>query len=502
MIALLFALSALIAEPGAAASPLRTPVAAHAAQDIDDLETQLRSNDERERRTAVQELVALGSEEAWDLVLDALEDPFGQVADEAQLALPGLPIPLWTELTGKRGLKSKADHVPLRVAEALGRFPEALDEKVFVAALDHKDPDVRRSVLWSCERLGYRKELSSKNGKVVDAIRALASKDKVPAVRAQALVALATIDPGAIQPLALEFAIAKDAVMRAAAAEMIQYLPGSRRLSSAQWARQDPAFVVRLRAYDAVAGLGERAAVAFLVESLGLEERLRLRWRLVEHLRSSSGLKHGLDERPWKDWLERLPEDWTPERGGEESELGDEETASFAGLPVLSDRVSFLIDFSGSMWEERDGKTRKERVDAELRTALERLDPEVKFNLLPFAARVLQWQKSLTGARPRDVGKALKWFEGCKESGTGDYWSAMKQALVEPGIDTMIVLGDGAPSGGHRWNIDLMKELWRHENRFYGVAVDALLIGAKGRVRRGWGELCETSGGRVLDVEL
>lgn len=502
MIALLLALAAAAPEPTVAASHFAPLSAARPAQDVDALETQLRSDDERERRTAVQELVKIGSEEAWDLVLDALEDPFGQVADEAQLALPGLPIPLWSELAGKRGLKSKADHVPLRVAEALGRFPEALDEKFFVGALDHKDPDVRRSVLWSCERLGYRKELSSRNGKVVDAIRALASKDKVPAVRAQALVALATLDPGAVQPIVLEFALAKDSVMRAASAEMIQYLPGGRRLSSAQWARQDTAFVVRLRAYDAVAGLGDRAAVAFLVESLGIEKQLRLRWRLVDHLRAKSGLKYGLDERPWQDWLERLPEDWTPKSRREESELGDEQTASFAGLPVLSDRVSFLIDFSGSMWEERDGETRKQRVDAELRTALERLDPKVTFNVFPFAARVLQWQKSLTAARPRDVQKALKWFEACKERGTGDYWAAMMQALDEPGVDTLIVLGDGAPSGGHRWNIDLMKELWRHENRFRGVAVDALLVGAKGRLRGGWVDLCEASGGRVIDVEL
>jgi HEAT repeat protein len=470
-------------------------------EELDALEQQLRDRDQRERRKAVQGLVQVGSPEAWELVLDALEDTHGQVADEAQLALPGLPVEMRGELFGKRGLGSRREIVALRVAEALGRMPQAPEASTLVKALGHKDPDVRRSLLWSIERLAARKELSSRDGALVDAVRDMTRKEKDARVRAQAVSALGALDPGAIQQMALEYVLAKEPEVRAAVAEMLRYLPMDRLGPSLGWTRKDPAPVVRMYGYDALAPRTEKAAMQLLATCLGEETSLRLRWRIVGHLRAASGLKHGLDPRPWQLWAEELRDGWKRASGARDLEE-EAVTSSFAGLPLLSDRMSFLIDFSGSMWQERDGKTRKQRVDEALRAALEKLEAETSFNVFAFTKTVRSWKGSLTPARKKDVRKAIDWFEGSKDQGTGDYWAAMMEAAADPDVDTLILLGDGAPSGGARWNVELIRDLWRHENRYRGIAVDMVLVEANGRLAGLWKELCDQCGGRALEVDL
>jgi len=493
-------LLAVLALSGPAAGELQ-PSTGAPVQDLESLEQQLRDRSQIERRKAVQGLVELDTPEAWDLVLDALEDTHGQVADEAQLALPGLPVEMWDELFGKRGLKSKREIVALRVAEALGRFPRTPEPRELVRALSTKDAEVRRALLWSFERLAWRQELSARDGELVDAVREMTRKEKDPRTRAQAVSALGSLDSGAIEQMAIEFVLAKEPEVRAAVAEMLRYLPLERLAPSYGWTRKDASPLVRMYGHDALAPRQEKEAMRLLVSGLAEEPSLRLRWRIVRQLRKASGLKHGLDVRPWRLWAEDLEDGWR--RADKLPEVEEEQvTSSFAGLPLYSDRLSFLIDFSGSMWVEKDGKTRKQRVDEELRSTLERLDDDTRFNLFVVTATVQGWKKQLTPAKKKDVRKAIDWFEGRSDRGTGDYWAAMMRAAEDPEVDSLILLGDGAPSGGARWNVELIRDLWRHENRYRGLSVDMILVEANGRLERLWTELCEASGGRLLEVEL
>ena len=80
-----------------------------AGDDLAQLEKKLHSPDERERRSAVQDLAKLDSKEALSHVLDALADVSAQVADEAEVQLAKLvrSPELLAELCGKRGLLAK-----------------------------------------------------------------------------------------------------------------------------------------------------------------------------------------------------------------------------------------------------------------------------------------------------------------------------------------------------------------------------------------------------------
>jgi hypothetical protein len=124
------------------------------------------------------------------------------------------------------------------------------------------------------------------------------------------------------------------------------------------------------------------------------------------------------------------------------------------------------------------------------------------FNVIPYTDVPIPWEKTLQPATPQNVAKALKFFTGCKASGKGNFWDAAQLALESPDVDTILVLTDGAPTGGHRWNVDLMHELYVERNRFRHVALDAVIVDAKKGMQERWRKFCEATGGRMLAVEL
>ncbi|MDG2142209.1 MAG: hypothetical protein P8N31_01510 [Planctomycetota bacterium] len=466
------------------------------------LKADYRGSNNAKRREAVKNLVKLDTADAWELVIDALADPISQVADEAQIGIANLPGDKHGELFGKRGLGSKREIAALRVAEALGRMHVEFTDKQFGKGLAHKSSDVRRSTLWSLERLARRGIIQGASQEVLKQVTKIARKDKEEVVQAHALVTLAALNEAAAVEFVLDFWAAKSAVKRTAAMEIIDLVPARGRMALLRLAIDDPAFSVRLSAYDSARKLGHQAAMKFLVDALEKEPRPRCAWHIVNHLRSSTGMKYGLDPRPWRDWFANQPIEWKAGEGKPEGEVGEDGTTSLAGMRVISSHVTFLIDFSGSMWKETDGKTLKQLVDVEMRQALEGLKPEVMFNVQPYTDDSTLWGKKLKPASERNVKKAIAFFEGCTMRGKGDFWSAMQIAMKDQDVDTLMLLGDGAPSGGQRWNMTLMKRLFKHENRFRRIALDSLLVGANGFITGQWETISLESGGRCMSVDL
>ena len=473
--------------------------AAALPQDLADLERELRSSNDKERQRAVHGLSALDSEEAWELVLRALADPAPMVADEAQLQLAQIPSGEVLELAlGKRGLRSRDDLVRLRVAEALGRVALDIPAEVFVPPLGDRSPEVRRALAWSVERRGLRGD-----EQLDEALTAAYRDDRDPGVRAACLLAGNAGAPPGIALLAT-FAFCDDEApeVRAASVLLTRVAETEKVIDILRLGAEDPSPSVRTVVAEELAARGDAPSARALVDVLERETTLRLRWRVVELLQGVSGRKHRLDVRPWRDWADELPRDWSGAERAVEVDHGPV-TAALAGLPILSERIVFLIDLSGSIWMKGDdGRTRKELVDEELRIALEALGPEQHFNLIPYTGAPIPWKKGLTAATRADVKKALKWFRGRKDQGVGDLWGALTLAMADPEVDTIVALGDGAPSGGERWNLRLMKDLFLERNRFRRIALDAVLTDPPPSIVRYWREMTAESGGRLLEISF
>lgn len=506
----LLVLALLAPAPHALAEPL-APVAfaAQKSGELDAAAKKLKDPDEKIRRDAVIEIAKHDTPQAWALVLDALRDPSSRVADEAQVQLGSVTdTKVIGELLGGKGLSAADTWTRLRVAEALGRITADIDGVVLAQQLDEKDDEVRRTLLWTIERRARAKHVpETARVKMFPVLEKLAAKDRSPAVRSAALAAITVIDKARGRELA-EIAIGdKDATVRAGGLHAARDLENVHKLGLANRFADDADEAVRAEAIDLLESVGSKAGVTKLVARLEKETNLRLRWRIVAALQRLSGSDLELNVPYWKKWADGLPDTFAPAtaKPGEKKPApkAPEGTNVFMGLPVLTERVAILVDFSGSLWEKRaDGKTRKETVDAELKRTLEQLTPTTKFNVIPYTKDPIPWEKALVPATKENVARALDFFTKCKESGKGNVWDAIELALKDPEVDTLLVLTDGAPTGGRRWNLELMRALFAEKNRFRHVAVDAVLVGAGKFLQGEWTKLCEENNGRIETLDL
>jgi len=464
----------------------------------------LEEPDPRTRRSAVRRLAELGTPDVWDSILEALEDPEPEVADEAQLRLAAIPPDEAERLFGRDGLRSPDELVRARVAEALGRLSFAPDGVELAKRTRRKPAHVARLIAWSIERLARRGRLAGEPERIGRQLAKTWRMANEPGVRAAAWLALAVVQPDVAQEWVGETLGERDPTLRSAALLVARGLPDEG-VGAARARIDDPATRVRATALETLERAGTKDAVAALLERLNREPSRRLALQVLEALQRLSGRKHRTDPRPWRDWIESLPEDWRADRrpaGRVHEDTRERRSRTLERIPILSDRIAILIDLSGSIWRERDdGRTRKEALDVELRRALEELDESTSFALIPYTTEPIPWERRLRPANARTVDAALSWFEELRASGRGNVYDAIQLALEDPDVDTILVLSDGAPTGGHRWNLELMVDLLIEENRFRRVAFDHVLVDASGRRAREWRRLAAASGGRVIEVE-
>lgn len=486
-------------------------------RDVDLAECRLRlaSPQKRVRRSALRPLVSLDSLAAWELVVGALGDSAGEVADGAQLLLGEMDDADELELLlGKPGLRAKSDWVRRRVAEALGRVQAAVPIAALQRGLKDRDAEVRRMAAWSIERLGQQQEwvqgLDSRERRELSSrLHAASNSDREPAVRARAFCALVPLDPKAARVLWKSFTKARDLGLRCVALKLAPtLLDPELALESLTTAAQGAELRLRGQAQESLAQWGTQAALGALIECLPLEADPRLRFLLLQRLRALSGLKHRADVRPWRAWCEQLDEDWQAPKLGASTSAGkptprDEASSSlsFSGLELRSLRLSFLIDLSGSMWTPgADGRTAKEVVEGKLATALEGLPQEARFNLIPYTAEPIPWADSLQPASKRNKARALAHFADCSQRGSGNFWAAAMLALEDPEVDTLVVLSDGAPSGGERYELELIVSHFEELNLTRRVALDSVLVDASWRLQGYWQRLAASTGGESISV--
>lgn len=474
---------------------------------FDELVTKAKSGRSFERARAVRSLAEMDRDEAWEVLLDLLGDPAGEAAGSAQWYLGTTKNEgIATELGGKRGLQSKDATVRWRAAEALGRVKlDVLTSQLLLVASKDKSAEVRAAAWRSLERrarrgvdvLGNDKGRSSNEKRLVKA----ATKEKDALARSWALAVHAFTQESEGTSVGLDLVASKSRELRVAAARvLVEDDPASPVVLELA---RDEHWAVRRAVLDGWADQPSKASVTRLAEHLGEESRARLVAYTVERLRALSGLRHGPDARPWKAWANELPADWSPTTAKSRPDP-IEVSSSWKGFPILSDRLAILIDLSGSIREKRDdGKTRKEIIDGELRTALESLGEDTEFVLVGYHSKPLVWRDELVPATEKNVARARQWFEKINDSGPGNLWTALEAALaLDPEIDTVLVLHDGAPTGDRLYRAELYRELFLDQNRIRGLFFDTILVDAGSWVRQRFTELAERSGGRATTREL
>ena len=258
------------------------------------------------RARGVRALAEIGSDQAWGLVIECLEDGDARVADTAELALAGLPGgAVRDRLMGRDGLHSGNDLVRRRVARALGRMSGPLDGERLVAALDPRDPPGARAICRTLERAAHEhreqgnreqgdrqqeerlpeERLRGNRARMVRGLVRLLGSRMPQDLAADALAAIVALDPASGRREVEESLEDRRPRVRAAAVRLFEG-PGER----LRGALADEHSCVRMAAVGALAARRDSAGARALVARLGLEERSRIRERILGELRSLSGL--------------------------------------------------------------------------------------------------------------------------------------------------------------------------------------------------------------------
>lgn len=466
------------------------------------LADELRDAQPKTRRAAVKKLAQLGTKPAWALVIGALEDREGEVASDAQLELARLREPaLLRELFGRAGLGSSDEVVRLRVAEAFGRIPLEIDGNALLKGVRSKPSELARTLVWSCERALAGGRLAGEREALARELEEITDARCGGDVRGAALFALRALDAKRAGSLARELVAAKEPALRCAALAACADFAEGDAVGIAQRALGDAEASVRARAIENLCQRTSRDAFVALVGHLEREPRSRLKHRMRAHLVAASREDHGFDAAAWAKWAHTVQ--GPNSTGGARGPVVRDTQAKLAGLGLVSDRIVFLIDLSGSVWKElADGRTRKSKIDEKLRAALEALPKETLFNVIPYTGEPFAFEKRLVPATPTNVQRALAWFEACTQSGRGDYLRAVRLALQDEDVDTVCALTDGVPTGGVQWNMDLITDGLLEANRYRCVAFDSILVDARGAKMRAWERLAAGSAGAVVAVSL
>lgn len=237
---------------------------------------------------------------------------------------------------------------------------------------------------------------------------------------------------------------------------------------SARAALEDPHWSVRAAAATLVALTRDPKGVESLVLALSREQpeipgsRHRVRTTIRNSLASLTG----------QDFASTRPEDWsawwnsaagTFRPATEPISPAIEQGARFAGIPIESDQVLFLLDASGSMRQpkpdDRSGPDRWQIAVRELERCLRALRPGTRFNVVLFAEEARAFAATTATIDDATIARTMEFVRATEPSRGTDLIAALELAFAaesrgafgrppafEP--DTIVLLSDGVPSRG------------------------------------------------------
>jgi hypothetical protein len=269
--------------------------------------------------------------------------------------------------------------------------------------------------------------------------------------------------------------------------------------------------------------LPHAAIVPFLIEALAEWKKradagaqgVRVEFEILHALELRSGRKLGPNPESWRDWWAAVQKGevkgQTPMTTGGEAEPT---RPSFFGLKPVTDRVTFVLDRSGSM-DTPFGKqppgthpkkhTRWDEAVSQLASFVEAIGEKARFNVVIFHDYAEMWKPVMADANKENRKAAREWLAMCHPGGGTELRSGINRAMMidssgMPDLalleaDTVIVLCDGATDEGPQWVAHFMNTA----NAAARVVFDCVEIGNEGDGTLP--RLARESGGEYLRID-
>jgi hypothetical protein len=278
----------------------------------------------------------------------------------------------------------------------------------------------------------------------------------------------------------------------------------------------DARWQVRATAAAGLALQGRAAGVPHLIGALAKAEG-----RTVDDLREAlvkvTGKTFPAVAAAWEEWWKkegatfRGPKD----PGGDVAKGGDAgagdasspesggSRVSFYGIESRSDRMLFILDFSGSMnFQGSAGELSRKKIDVlqeEMKRTLTGLPDGAKFNMIGFSADVRVWKKGGAVRDSKTLKEAVEWVEKQKVVGSTNIYDALETAFkmmgvgasqdkaYAPAYDTIFFMTDGVPTSGKVTDKAVILSEVKRWNEARRIRIHVVGMGGKDRDHPGGG---------------
>jgi HEAT repeat protein len=280
-------------------------------------------------------------------------------------------------------------------------------------------------------------------------------------------------------------------------------------------ALQNENWSTRAAALQILEALRTAEATGAIIEQMSEEDGFMLN-RFADALWRLTGEPHRTAVRRWESWwkdnqagFEPIDAEELARREAEEERrrlMQTTKATTFFGIRVLSKRVVFILDVSGSMdWELQSeyvgerGRPRIEVAKRELQRCLEQLQDDSLFNIIVFSSDVERWlDGGIAESNASAKEEAMEFVERLGAGGGTNVFAALEEAFRDQDVDSIFVLSDGEPSVGAEtdpWRIREIVQQW-NENR--GVVIHTIAVGGSFQILE-W--LAEDSGGNHVKFD-
>lgn len=503
-----------------------TLVCAIGGDDLVEFQRLAVDKDPEKRIDAIEKIRDLRNLQSTKAIALLLADPHPKVRHRAVKALAMVEEKEPVTWLIADGLRAKQDDVRVGIVQALAMMKEPSAVDPLLGLLKDDNPIVRAEALGALAQIP---DAARGHKAIVDHV----ARESVWLPKAEGIVCAVALNPAHSWEIVKNATDDRHYQVRLAAAEALPFMESDERCALLENLVNDKEWPVRVAAIEACARINLPIGVGYLVDRLPKEQG-RLRGDILMALKRLTGQELGLDAKAWKTWWEQNRASFRPAgsaskakkpKGGDDATeveefpaVNDKTVVQFLDLPVLSDRVAFVIDLSGSMRDKVNEKDEDEEPDAKTKTRLDVAKREMIGVIGAFAERVYfnifllgsdrdgrydrqkkVWSPQLVPAGVAGKTAAVKFLERQTARGWTNIYDAVLFAFEDPNVDTVYLYSDG---GASRGIFVATEEIVRHiqkMNKYRKIAVHAIEIEAKARGnKRLMRELAAATGGAYI----
>lgn len=307
----------------------------------------------------------------------------------------------------------------------------------------------------------------------------------------------------------VEYANGEDTYLRNAALQ--RFCDTGKHTDLVHAALSHPQWSTRLVALHGLASQRTVESVGWMVQQMQVEEG-RILHEFADVLFELTGQPYRTAKGSWRAWWEGegknaplidATELRKRRKEEEDRRLKAVTSVEFFGIRIVSERVAFVIDVSGSMTEmlraryvDEKGETRMVVAQRELQRCIDGLATKALFNVIAFNSGVDRWlEDGIAGSTPENRNQAKDWVARLGAGGGTNIYDSMHEAFSDPEVDTIYLLSDGEPSAGTHTDPGIIREHVRTWNQDRGIVINCIAIGGSLSILE-W--LAEDSGGTYI----